>query len=275
MKVVFWAGGFGTRMGVESRTKPKPMVEIGGYPLLWHLMQFFSFYNHNDFVVASGYKSEYIKRYFLDYVTLINDYTVNTAKPNSVEVYDADKNDDNWNITVADTGVETLTAGRLLAVERYVRGNSYGKPITDDEEPFIVTYGDSLSDVNIDELVTFHKKHGKLATITVSHPTSRFGIVESDDQDFVRHFKEKPILSQWINSGFFCVSPKIFEILKNLPSDASTTMFEDDPIKILIQNNELKAFKHYGFYQPIDTKRELVQMQKLWDSKKAPWKVWD
>jgi glucose-1-phosphate cytidylyltransferase len=267
MKVVFWAGGLGTRMRDETQFRPKPMVEIGGQPILWHLMQFFNHFGLNDFVIAGGYKVDYIKKYFLDYPSLVNDFTINTSDSSKLKVYDTDLSDEDWNVTVADTGKATLTAGRLAKVKQYV-GN----------ETFICTYGDSLGDVDIAEMLKFHKNHGKLATVAVTRPRSRFGVLDVTEDGSVDAFTEKPQLDIWVNSGFFILEPAIFDILEKTESETGTsvndTMFEAYPLHTLVKNGQLSAFKHDGFYQPIDTPSEIEQMNDLWTSNQAPWKIW-
>jgi glucose-1-phosphate cytidylyltransferase len=259
---------------MESLTEamPKPMLDIGGKPILWHLMKFFSHFGVRDFIVCGGYKNESIKRYFLDYAGLIDDFTVNTDS-GALNVHDTD-HDDNWNVTISNTGGETYTAGRLLRVEKYIRGENAGKPQQPGEEPFIVTYGDSLGDVNISSLVEQHKKGGKIATVTAIQPITRYGVIEFDEDGSVVDFKEKPQMKEWVNAGFFVLEPAVFDIIRKCPDGAEKTMFEAAPITELVKTGQLQVFKHNGYYQPVDTPRELKEVNKLWKNWKAPWEVW-
>jgi glucose-1-phosphate cytidylyltransferase len=254
MKAVILAGGLGTRISEETHLKPKPMIEIGGKPILWHIMKTYSTYNIKDFIVCAGYKSEVIKDYFLNYKSRNFDYSVNTLS-NEVKYFGA--SDDNWNVTVSDTGELTNTGGRIFKVRDYVKSDI-----------FMCTYGDGLADVDIQELLKFHKSHGKLATVTAVRPVSRFGVLEMDEKGNVESFQEKPQSEGWINAGYFVFEPKIFEYLDG------NSILEREPMANLANDGQLVAFKHGGFFQPMDTYREMSLLNELWDKGQAPWKVW-
>ena len=257
MKVVILAGGLGTRLREETEFKPKPMVEIGGKPLLWHLMKFFSKYNHREFIVCVGYKGVQIKQYFMNYRSLNSDLEISPGKSEIVHL-NAFDTDVDWKVIVADTGDLTNTGGRLFRIKKYV-GN----------ERFLCTYGDGLSDVDLDALLTFHIAHGKAATFTAIRPQSRFGLAQVDDTGKVNSFIEKPVLDSWVNAGFFVFEPEIFEFLD------SESVLEEDLLRALVSSGELMAFRHNGFWQPMDTYRESLSLNKLWDEQKAPWKIWE
>ena len=259
MKVVLLAGGLGTRLREETEFRPKPMVEVGGKPILWHLMKFFSTYGLTDFVICAGYKGEQIKEYFLNYAAHNNDFTVNLGRPGEVTFHDAHLESD-WTVTVADTGPTTLTAGRVERIERYVRG-----------ERFLVTYGDGLADVDIRSLLDFHATHGRLATLTTVRPTSRFGLVDADDDGLVTRFREKPQSDGWVNVGFFVFEPGVFDHLRN----SDDKMLEHEPLERIAAERQLATYRHDGFWQPMDTSREHVLLNEIWSSGQAPWAVWD
>jgi glucose-1-phosphate cytidylyltransferase len=258
MKVVIFAGGLGTRISEETEVRPKPMVEIGGKPILWHIMKMYSHFGHNDFIICLGYKGYLIKEYFMHYYLHNSDITIELSS-NKVDVhYTATES---FNVTLVDTGLSTKTAGRLKKVRKYIG-----------DEDFMLTYGDGVSDVNLDTLVDFHKKHGKLATVTAVQPEARFGAMEISDQGMVRNFKEKPIGDgKWINGGFFVLSPKIFDYLEG---DMDEVMWEDDPMEKLTSNNQLMAYRHNGFWKCMDALRDKIELESLWQSKKPKWKNW-
>ena len=257
MKVVILAGGLGTRLREETEFKPKPMVEVGGHPVLWHIMKNFSNFGFSDFIVATGYRSDYIKDYFLHYKTRNNDFTISLGKSDSLTIHNDDEND--WKVTVADTGLNTLTGGRIKGISKYLN----------QDEDFLMTYGDGLANVNLNKLVSHHKEKKKLATVTVVQPLSRFGVVDLSDSDEVTNFREKPQVEGWISVGYFVLNPKVIDYID--PSEP----FEQKPLVRLASENQLSAFKHSGFWQPMDTYREAQLLNELWASGNAPWKTWD
>ncbi|WP_020614547.1 glucose-1-phosphate cytidylyltransferase [Sediminispirochaeta bajacaliforniensis] len=257
MKVVLLAGGLGTRLSEETELKPKPMVEIGGKPILWHIMKIYSHYGFNEFIICLGYKGYIIKEYFANYFLHMADVTFDMEK-NSMEVHN--KHAEPWKVTLIDTGLNTMTGGRIKRIASYIGDNT-----------FMVTYGDGLSNVNITELVAFHKQHGKTGTMTVVQPSGRFGAVVLDNDDTVLSFREKPKGDgSWINGGFFVFEPDVFEVI-----EGDETVFEREPLETLARNHSLLSYKHTGFWKPMDTLREKREMEALWESKKAPWKVWN
>lgn len=257
MKVVLLAGGLGTRLSEETDIKPKPMVEIGGKPMLWHIMKIYSSYGFNDFVVALGYKGYLVKEYFSNYFLHQSDVTIDMRK-NKLEVHNC--NAEPWKITMIDTGQNTMTGGRIARVRDYI-----GK------EPFLLTYGDGVSNVNIAELVKFHKKNKKLATITAIQPAGRFGALNiNETKKNVMSFTEKPKGDNaWINGGFFVVEPEAIDYIKG-----DSTVWEQEPLQRLAAENELMAYKHHDFWKCMDTLRDKQELESLWTSGKAPWKLW-
>jgi glucose-1-phosphate cytidylyltransferase len=256
MKAVILAGGLGTRISEETHLKPKPMIEIGGKPILWHIMKLYSAHGINDFVICCGYKGYVIKEYFANYFLHMSDVTFDMSN-NSMQVHQ--RNAEPWKVTLVDTGEQTLTGGRLKRVAEYVN----------DEKAFCFTYGDGLSDVNIAELVKFHLQHGKLATVTGVQPPGRYGALQLSGHQ-VTGFSEKPKGDGgWINGGFFVLSPKCIDFIEN---DQSS--WESDPLIRLAKIDELIAYEHNGFWQPMDTLREKTMLEDLWQSDKAPWKIW-
>lgn len=256
MKAVILAGGLGTRISEETGSKPKPMVEIGGMPILWHLMKMYSSYGVNDFIICCGYKGYVIKEYFANYFLHMSDVTFDMST-NQMRVHQ--KKAEPWKVTLVDTGLDTLTAGRLKRVSDYVK----------DEEAFCFTYGDGLSDINIQKLIEFHMAHKKLATITAVLPPGRYGALELDG-DKVTSFIEKPKGDGGvINGGFFVLSPKVLNFI-----DGDADAWEGTPIFRLAEVGELNAYKHSGFWQPMDTLRDKMLLEELWGSRCAPWKVW-
>ncbi len=257
MKVVILAGGLGTRISEETVARPKPMVEIGGKPILWHIMKIYSHYGYNDFIVCLGFKGYMIKEYFSNYFLHMSDVTFD-MKHNSMQVHQ--QYAEPWKVTLIDTGTETMTGGRLKRIASYINN-----------ETFMMTYGDGVADIRIDQLEQFHKKHRKLATVTSTQPSGRFGALSIDGVGKVTSFQEKPAGDgAWINGGFFVLEPKI---LDRIASDS--TIFEKEPLESLARDGELVAFKHTGFWQPMDTLRDKNHLESLWQSGKAPWKVWE
>jgi glucose-1-phosphate cytidylyltransferase len=257
MKAVILAGGLGTRLSEETTLKPKPMVEIGGRPILWHIMKLYSTHGINDFVICCGYKGYLIKEYFANYFLHMSDVTFHTAT-GEMEVHR--KKAENWRVTLVDTGDESMTGGRLKRVKDYLK----------DEDAFCFTYGDGVSDVDITAEIAFHKAHGKLATILAVQPPGRYGALKMDG-DAVNGFTEKPKgQGGWINGGFFILSPKVIDYI-----DGDSSHWELKPLQQIAEAGELQAFKHEGFWQPMDTLREKNMLEDLWDAGKAPWKTWD
>ncbi len=256
MKVVILAGGRGTRIGEESHLRPKPMIEIGGKPILWHIMKTYSQYGFNDFIICCGYKGQLIKEYFLHYYTYQSDSTF-ALKDGRVDVH---RNEiEPWKVTLANTGLDTLTAGRVLKIKDYIE---------DDE--FLLTYGDGVSDVNIAEVVRFHHEHGRIATITTTQPSGRFGALKIDDANRVQGFKEKARADQaWVNAGFMVFNKKVFDYLGD-----GSEMLEQTPFESLACDGEMAAYKHEGFWSPMDTIRDKNYLELLWANGEAPWKVW-
>ncbi len=253
MKAVILAGGYGTRIGEDTHNKPKPMIEIGGMPILVHIMKCYSAYGINEFVICCGYKDYVIKEYFANYMLHRSDFTIN-MKEDKISIHN--KNFDKWTVTLVDTGKKSMTGGRLRRVLEYVK----------DEEFFHFTYGDGLSDLNINELSNFHRAHGKLATVTSVSPPGRFGALITKD-DSVISFEEKPVGDGGrINGGFFVLSPKVIDLI-----DSDLTVWEQEPLIELAKSGELKAFKHDGFWQPMDTLRDKNLLIEMWNSGEAPW----
>lgn len=258
MKVVILAGGFGTRISEESHLKPKPMIEIGGKPILWHIMKEYSHYGFNEFIICCGYKQHVIKEYFADYYLHNSDITFDFSSENKMTVHNNVA--EPWKVTLIDTGLNTMTGGRIKRIKPYVG-----------DETFMLTYGDAVSDVNIKELFEFHKKSGKLATLTAIQIDQRFGILDVDKDNTVEAFREKAdIDGARINAGYMVLEPKVFDYLKD-----DTTVFEKEPLVQLVSERQLKAFNHDGFWQCMDTKREMDKLEELWASGKAPWKKWE
>jgi glucose-1-phosphate cytidylyltransferase len=258
MKTLLLAGGFGTRLSEETDLKPKPMIPIGGNPILWHIMKIYSHYGYNDFVVLLGYKGYVIKEYFVNYFLHQSDVTIDIGK-NEVQILN--NKAEPWKVTLIDTGLDTMTGGRILRAKELV-GN----------ETFMLTYGDGVSDVNINELVSFHKQHGKSLTMTAVQPEGRFGGIDfAEESDKVNSFIEKPAgEGGWINAGFFVCEPKVFDYIQS----GDSTIFERAPLENMAKDGELYSFKHRGFWKPMDTLRDNKQLNDMWNSKKASWKVW-
>lgn len=257
MKAVLLAGGLGTRMREETEFRPKPMVEVGGRPVLWHIMKVLGAQGITDFVICTGYKSEYIKNYFYNYGASNLDFTIKLGDQSST-VFHGSHDEFDWTVTVADTGASTMTGGRIKRIQKYV-GN----------EPFLCTYGDGIADINVNQLKAFHDKHGKFATMTTTQPTSRFGVVDVAGDSSVLQFREKPKVNDWINIGYFLFGPEIFSYLNE------DSVLEEGPLRQLASDSQLAAFQHLGFWQPMDTYRESQLLNEIWDSGHAPWKIWD
>ena len=256
MKVLLLAGGFGTRLSEETDIRPKPMVEIGGKPILWHIMKIYSQYGFNDFVVLLGYKQYYIKEYFANYFLHQSDVTIN-LETGKMEVLN--NSSEPWKITLLDTGLDTMTGGRIKRAQNVVG-----------DEAFMLTYGDGVSDINIEDLVKFHKSHGKVITMSSTQPEGRFGALGLDGNK-VESFLEKPKGDGgWINIGFFVCQAKVFDYI----TEGDETIFEQTPLKTLAKEGEMMTYKHEGFWKPMDSLKDKTDLNKLWDSGKAPWKTW-
>lgn len=256
MKVVLLAGGFGTRISEESQFKPKPMISIGGMPILWHIMKEYAYYGYDDFVICAGYKQEYIKEYFSNYYLHNSNITFDFKHENKVTVHENDS--EPWNVTIVDTGLNTMTGGRVKRIAPYV-GN----------ETFMLTYGDGVCDVPIDRLVEFHKSHGRICTMTAVKPEGRFGILDIEG-DTIKSFREKSQKDVgFINGGYMVLEPQIFDYI-----EGDDTTFEREPLEKIASENQLMAFKHNGFWQCMDTMRDREKLEVLWENNKAPWKVW-
>ena len=257
VKAVILAGGLGTRLSEETTIRPKPMVEIGGMPILWHILKMYSHHGVNDFVICCGYKGYLIKEYFANYSLHASDVTFD-MRTGAIEVHE--KRTEPWRVTLVDTGAETMTGGRLLRVAEHLR----------DEDAFCLTYGDGVSDVDIAASIEFHRSHGKAATLTATLPPARFGIVDLKDGQ-VTQFQEKPQGDGGlINGGFFVLTPRVFDYLSD-----DTTVWEQDPLRRLAADGELMAYEHPGFWQPMDTLRDRQVLEESWDSGEPPWRVWD
>lgn len=257
MKVVIFAGGMGTRIAEESHLRPKPMVEIGGKPILWHIMKSYSGFGHTDFVICLGYKGHMIKEYFSNYFTYNSDFTIDLSD-NKIDVHSSKS--ENMKVTLVDTGLHTATAGRLKRVQKYVDG-----------EDFMLTYGDGVADIDINHLIEYHNEKGKICTITAIQPQSRFGIMEIDDNGDITNFIEKPKTDGfWINGGFFVIKPEIFNYLKE---DSDDIMWEKQPLDNLAKDKQIAAYKHKGFWKCMDTIRDMQDLEKLWQTD-PKWKTW-
>jgi glucose-1-phosphate cytidylyltransferase len=257
MKVVLLAGGLGTRLSEETSVRPKPMVEIGGKPVLWHIMKIYSAHGLNDFIVCTGYKGYVIKEYFANYFLHTSDVTFDLAG-NAAQIHA--RRSESWRVTVVDTGDETMTGGRLKRVASYLN-----------DETFCMTYGDGVGDINIAELIAFHRRCGRLATITATQPPGRYGALEIDPEGKVRCFREKPAGDgAWINGGFFVLEPGALAYI----GSGDSTLWEREPLEGLARDGQLAAYKHSGFWRPMDTLRDKRDLDAMWNSGKAPWAVW-
>ena len=257
MKVVILAGGYGTRISEESHLRPKPMIEIGGMPILWHIMKMYSSYGYNEFVICCGYMQHSIKEFFADYFLHRSDVTFDFSENGEMTVHN--NFSEPWKVTLVDTGLDTMTGGRVKRVQKYI-GN----------EPFMLTYGDGVSDVDIGKLVEYHKQHGRTATLTAILVSQRFGVLDIDSSDAVREFREKTAQDgSYINGGFMVLEPEIFDLL-----EGDSTVFEKYPLEQLAKSGQLSAYKHDGFWQCMDTLRDKQLLEKLWADGTAPWKNW-
>lgn len=258
MKVVILAGGFGTRISEESHLKPKPMIEIGGKPILWHIMKSYSYYGYNEFIICLGYKGYAIKEFFADYYLHTSDVTFDFANKNKMTIHN--NVSEPWKVTLVDTGLNTMTGGRIKSVQKYV-GN----------ERFMLTYGDGVSDVNINDIEAYHNNSGKYLTMTAIQPGGRFGVLDINDEtnnikEFVEKSKED---GGWINAGFMVVEPEVFNYIED-----DSTVFEKEPLEKLAKEGNLMAYKHNGFWQCMDTQRDKGLLERLWRENRAPWKTW-
>ena len=257
MKTVILAGGLGTRLSEETDLRPKPMVEIGGKPILWHIMKIYSHYGYNDFIICCGYKSYFIKDYFYHYYMHSSDITVDLTS-NKITYHNSTS--EPWKITLVDTGLDTMTGGRIKRVQKYI-GN----------EPFMLTYGDGVGNINIPELINFHKQNKKTVTLTAVLPDGKFGALQLNNSDDITEFREKPAGDgSWINGGFFVCEPKVFDYI----TKGDSTIFEREPLEKLAADKQLKAYKHTGFWKPMDTLKQKIELNGLWNSDNPPWKDW-
>lgn len=257
MKVVILAGGYGTRISEETVLKPKPMIEIGEKPILWHIMKIYSFYGFNEFVICCGYKQHMIKEWFADYYLSNSDVTFDFSHENQVTIHKT--YNEPWKVTVVDTGLQTMTGGRIKRIRKYVG-----------DEPFMLTYGDGVADINLGKVLDFHIKHGKLVTMTAVNVGQQFGVLEIDKDSLIRAFREKSYSDgSMVNAGFMICEPKVFEYI-----NGDSTVFEKEPLVRLAEEGELIAYKHEGFWRCMDSQRDRTVLVDLWESGQAPWKVW-
>ena len=256
MKAVILAGGLGTRLREETEFRPKPMVEIGGKPIIWHIMKTLSVQGINEFIICLGYKGDYIKDYFMNYESRVHDITVKLGE-NEGTFHHSEKQNENWIVTLANTGLTTMTGGRIAKIRKYL-GN----------EDFLCTYGDGVADINLEELRKFHSEHGKIATVTAVRPTNRFGALKIDENETVTDFSEKPLSEKWVNGGYFVFKHEVFDFIE------ADSILEKEPLERLASLGQLKSYKHKGFWQPMDTYREVQELNLLWEEKQAPWKIW-
>ena len=257
MKVLLLAGGFGTRLSEETDIRPKPMVEIGGKPILWHIMKIYSHYGFNDFVILLGYKGYYIKEFFANYFLHRSDITIDIAS-GKMEILN--NTSEPWRVTLLDTGLNSMTGARIKKAKKIVGDNA-----------FMLTYGDGVANIKIDDLLKFHSSHKKIVTMTSAQPDGRFGALEISDQDQVLQFKEKPKGDgSWINAGFFVCEPEVFDYI----DDDESTVFEQEPLMRLAQDGEIFTYKHHGFWMPMDTLRDKNKLNEMWRENKAEWKIW-
>ena len=257
MKVVILAGGYGTRISEESQNKPKPLVEVGGFPILWHIMKTYSHYGFNEFIICAGYKQYAIKEYFANYFLHHSDITFDFTKSNQLTIHS--EHAEPWKVTVVDTGLDTMTGGRVKRVKDFIG-----------DETFMLTYGDGVADVNIPELVKFHKQKGQLATLTAVSIGQRFGCLDVDENNNISSFREKNDMDgSLVNAGFMVLEPQVLDYI-----EGDSTSFEKAPVENLAKDGQLNAYLHKGFWKPVDTLREKLELDDLWNSGKAPWKVW-
>ena len=257
MKVVILAGGFGTRISEESQYKPKPMIEIGGMPILWHIMKEYSYYGYNEFIICAGYKQQYVKEWFANYFLYTSDVTFNFANGNEMIIHE--QHSEPWKVTVVDTGLNTMTGGRVKRIQKYIG-----------DEPFMLTYGDGVCDIDISKLVEFHKSHGKLATLTAVIQEQQKGVLDIKENGAVRSFREKQVNDgAAIHAGYMVLQPQIFDYL-----EADNTIFETTQLERLVSEKQLMSYRYTGFWQCMDSMREKLLLEKLWTSGNAPWKKW-
>lgn len=258
MKVLLLAGGFGTRLSEETDVRPKPMVEIGGKPILWHIMKIYSTYGFNEFIVLLGYKGYYIKEYFANYFLHQSDVTID-LKQNSMEILN--NSSEPWKVTLLDTGLNSMTGARIKKAQRFIG-----------DEPFMLTYGDGVADVNIQELIQFHKRHGKALTMMSSQPAGRFGALNIEKNNQVTKFLEKPKGDgNWVNAGFFVCEPKVFDYIL----EGDSIVFEQEPLQNLAEDGEIFTYQHEGFWKPMDSLKDKNDLNSLWENNTAPWKIWE
>jgi len=257
MKTIILCGGRGMRLQEETEFRPKPLIPVGGQPILWHIMKTYAHYGFRDFVLCLGYRGEMIREYFLNYEAMSNDFTIRLGQRHSI-AYDEAHSEQDFRVTLADTGSETMTGGRIKKVEKYI-----------EDDTFMVTYGDGVADIDIRALVEYHHQHGRLATLTAVHPFSRFGILAMDDNSSVLNFAEKPQVEEWINAGFFVFNRRVFDYL----GDAACIL-EREPLERLAHEGQLMAYRHQGFFYAMDTYRDYRFLNELWDKGQTPWKVW-
>lgn len=259
MKVVILAGGLGTRISEESRVKPKPMIAIGEKPIIWHIMKVYSYYGFHDFIICCGYKSYVIKDYFANYFLYKSDVTFDYQSQNSIDIHDCEI--EPWKVTLAETGVDNMTGSRVKQIQKYIP----------EGESFMLTYGDGVADIDLNALLEHHKKHGKIATITAVQPPAKYGVLDIDSDDAILDFREKPQSDAgWINGGFMVMNYDVFRYIDDNPM----RIFEREPLENLAKDRQLSAYKHRGFWLPMDTLRDKNTLERLWISNQAPWKIW-
>jgi len=258
MKVVILCGGLGTRLREETEFRPKPMVEVGGRPILWHIMKSYAHHGFREFVLCLGYRGNVIKEYFLNYEAMNNDFSICLGQKSHIHYHDH-HTEQGFSVTLADTGLESMTGGRIARIRKYIGDNT-----------FLLTYGDGVSDVDIRDLMEFHKSHGRIATVTTVRPISRFGMLELESGNQVQKFTEKPITDGWMSAGFFVLNPQVFDYL-----DGDDCTFEREPLTRLAAEGQLMAYQHEGFFYAMDTYREYQHLNHLWNTGAAPWKVWN
>lgn len=257
MKVVILAGGFGTRISEESHLKPKPMIEIGDYPILWHIMKYYSAYGFNDFVICCGYKQYVIKEFFADYYLHMSDVTFDFTEENKMIIHN--NMSEPWKVTLVDTGLNTMTGGRIKKIGKYLNG-----------ERFMLTYGDGVSNVNLNKLLEYHESHGRKVTLTAIQPGGRYGKLDISSNGIIKGFEEKAIEDGgWVNGGFMVLENEVLSYI-----EGDSTIFEREPLETLVEENQLAAYKHEGFWQCMDTLRDKEKLEGLWNSGDAPWKIW-
>jgi glucose-1-phosphate cytidylyltransferase len=257
MKTVILCGGLGTRLREETEYRPKPLVDVGGKPILWHIMKLYAHYGYKDFVLCLGYRGHMIKDYFLNYEAMSNDFTMRLGRQPELTLH-GDHNEQDYQVTLAETGLNTMTGGRIRRIRQYIQ-----------DDTFMVTYGDGVSNIDINALLRFHHAHGRIATVSTVHPISRYGVLRVAEDSRVTQFVEKPKLEDRVSAGFFVFNQRIFDYLRN-----DDEVLEDAPLRTLVADGQLMAYHHTGFFYAMDTYREYLYLNELWDSGNAPWKVW-